>query len=53
LREDALLAVTGLPPDFAAIWQRNRSGFPLGVDLMLCAGTTLAALPRTVTVEAA
>jgi alpha-D-ribose 1-methylphosphonate 5-triphosphate synthase subunit PhnH len=52
LRADATLAVTGLPDDFASIWQRNRAGFPLGVDLVLCAGTTLAALPRSVTVEA-
>jgi alpha-D-ribose 1-methylphosphonate 5-triphosphate synthase subunit PhnH len=53
LRTDATLAVTGLPGDFASVWQRNRGGFPLGVDLVLCAGTTLAALPRSVTVEAA
>jgi alpha-D-ribose 1-methylphosphonate 5-triphosphate synthase subunit PhnH len=52
LRTDATLPVTGLPDDFAAIWQRNRGGFPLGIDLVLCAGTTLAALPRSVTVEA-
>jgi alpha-D-ribose 1-methylphosphonate 5-triphosphate synthase subunit PhnH len=52
LRTDAIMAVSGLPDDFAAIWQRNRAGFPLGVDLVLCAGTTLAALPRSVTVEA-
>jgi alpha-D-ribose 1-methylphosphonate 5-triphosphate synthase subunit PhnH len=52
LRADATLAATGLPDDFVAIWQRNRAGFPLGVDLVLCAGTTLAALPRSVTVEA-
>ena len=52
LRADAVLPVTGLPDDFDAIWQRNRNGFPLGIDLVLCAGTTLAALPRSVTVEA-
>jgi alpha-D-ribose 1-methylphosphonate 5-triphosphate synthase subunit PhnH len=44
--------VSGLPADFVEIWQRNRAGFPLGVDLVLCTGTTLAALPRSVTVEA-
>ena len=47
-----ILSVSGLPADFVEIWQRNRAGFPLGVDLVLCAGTTLAALPRSVTVEA-
>lgn len=52
LRTAALLAVSGLPDDFVSIWQRNRGSFPLGVDLVLCAGTTLAALPRSVTVEA-
>jgi alpha-D-ribose 1-methylphosphonate 5-triphosphate synthase subunit PhnH len=52
LRASNHLAVRGLPADFVAIWQRNRAGFPLGVDLVLCAGTTLAALPRSVTVEA-
>jgi alpha-D-ribose 1-methylphosphonate 5-triphosphate synthase subunit PhnH len=52
LRASNHLSVRGLPPDFVAIWQSNRAGFPLGVDLVLCAGTTLAALPRSVTVEA-
>ena len=52
LRASSTLAVSGLPADFVAIWQRNRGGFPLGVDLVLCAGGTLAALPRSVTVEA-
>jgi alpha-D-ribose 1-methylphosphonate 5-triphosphate synthase subunit PhnH len=52
LRGTSALSVDGLPHDFVAIWQRNRSGFPLGVDLVLCAGTTLAALPRSVIVEA-
>jgi len=51
LRTFGMLSARGLPDDFAAIWQRNRAGFPLGVDLVLCAGTTLAALPRSVTVE--
>jgi alpha-D-ribose 1-methylphosphonate 5-triphosphate synthase subunit PhnH len=52
LRAINTLLVSGLPADFVEIWQRNRAGFPLGVDLVLCAGTTLAALPRSVTVEA-
>jgi len=52
LRGINTLSVRGLPDDFVAIWQRNRAGFPLGVDLVLCAGPTLAALPRSVMVEA-
>lgn len=46
----AMLAATGLPEDFAAVWARNRSDLPRGVDLVLCAGTMLTALPRSVTV---
>lgn len=45
------LGVAGLTPANAApFWQarpRPESNFPLGVDLLLCAGTQLAALPRT------
>lgn len=52
LRTTGTLAVNGLPADFVTIWQQNRGLFPLGIDLVLCAGTTLAALPRSVTVEA-
>jgi alpha-D-ribose 1-methylphosphonate 5-triphosphate synthase subunit PhnH len=53
LREPALLAAGGLPADFAAIWQRNRALYPRGVDIILCSGTTLAALPRSVSIEEA
>ena len=48
-----LLAPVGLPPDFPAFWRRNRGLFPAGIDLILCAGADLAALPRTVQVEEA
>ena len=53
LREPAILWVAGLPADFAAIWQRNHALFPRGIDLILCAGKTLTALPRSVTVREA
>jgi alpha-D-ribose 1-methylphosphonate 5-triphosphate synthase subunit PhnH len=53
LREPTDLAIDGLPADFASVWQQNRARFPLGVDLILCAGTRLAALPRSVTVQEA
>ena len=45
------LQVDGLPVDFVRRWQANRAQFPRGVDLILCAGNSLAALPRSITVE--
>lgn len=51
LREPAVLTVDGLPTDFAAIWQRNHALFPRGIDLILCAGNQLTALPRSVSIE--
>jgi alpha-D-ribose 1-methylphosphonate 5-triphosphate synthase subunit PhnH len=51
LREPTELRVTGLPRDFVSVWQRNHAPFPRGVDLILCAGRDLAALPRSVTVS--
>jgi alpha-D-ribose 1-methylphosphonate 5-triphosphate synthase subunit PhnH len=53
LRQPAILIADGLPPDFAAIWQRNHALFPCGIDLILCAGNRLAALPRSVSVQEA
>jgi len=51
LRVPARFAVDGLPPDFAMRWAANHALFPRGVDLLLCAGDQVAALPRTVTVR--
>lgn len=48
----AHLAADGLPEDFAALCAANRAIFPRGIDLILCAGMELAALPRSVSVEA-
>lgn len=45
------LRVEGLPDGFVAAWARNAALFPRGVDVILCAGGSLAALPRTVRVE--
>ena len=45
------LRVAGLPAGFAADWAANRARFPRGVDLVLCAGDRLAALPRTTALE--
>jgi alpha-D-ribose 1-methylphosphonate 5-triphosphate synthase subunit PhnH len=41
-----------LPAGFAARWAANHARFPRGVDLLLCAGDRLAALPRSTRVEA-
>ena len=46
----APFAVDGFPADFPARWAANRARFPVGIDLILCAGTELAALPRSIDV---
>ena len=51
LRAPRIFAVDGLPADFAARWQANHALFPRGVDVVLCAGTQLAALPRSAQLE--
>ena len=51
LRESTVLTVSGLPRDFASIWRRNHALFPRGIDLILCSGDRLTALPRTVSIE--
>ncbi len=47
----ARFAAAGLPADFAARWAANHALYPRGVDLILCAGTQLAALPRSVRIS--
>ena len=51
LREPETLRIQGLPDDFDAIWQDNHALFPRGIDLILCAGDCLTALPRTVAIQ--
>jgi alpha-D-ribose 1-methylphosphonate 5-triphosphate synthase subunit PhnH len=51
LREAVLLSVDGLPAEFASAWQDNHALFPRGVDIVLCADSSLAALPRSVTLR--
>jgi alpha-D-ribose 1-methylphosphonate 5-triphosphate synthase subunit PhnH len=53
LRVPGSLAATGLPADFVRIWQDNHALYPRGVDIVLCADTALAALPRSVAIEEA
>jgi alpha-D-ribose 1-methylphosphonate 5-triphosphate synthase subunit PhnH len=45
------LHVPGLPDAFRAALRANHAEFPRGVDVLLTAGTRLAALPRTTCVE--
>ena len=53
LAAPAVLRVEGLAPGFMAEWAGNHAAFPRGVDLILCAGSQLAALPRSVRAEEA
>lgn len=41
------LTVDGVGEKFAAAWEANHALYPRGVDLILCAGETLAAFPRS------
>ena len=50
LQSTATLSVSGLPADFAARWAANHALFPRGVDLILCAGDSLLALPRSLSI---
>jgi alpha-D-ribose 1-methylphosphonate 5-triphosphate synthase subunit PhnH len=40
-----------LPPGFAAAWAANHALYPRGIDLILCAGTSLLALPRSLAIQ--
>jgi alpha-D-ribose 1-methylphosphonate 5-triphosphate synthase subunit PhnH len=53
LREASILAVDELPGNLVAAWRQNHALSPRGVDVILCSGTTLTALPRSVTIEEA
>jgi alpha-D-ribose 1-methylphosphonate 5-triphosphate synthase subunit PhnH len=45
------LEVEGLGADFVRQWRVNHASFPCGVDLLLTAGSMLAGLPRTCSIE--
>jgi alpha-D-ribose 1-methylphosphonate 5-triphosphate synthase subunit PhnH len=53
LREPGIVTVDGLPPEFVTMWQQNHSLYPRGVDLILCSGHQLTALPRSVSIREA
>jgi len=46
----SVLDVAPLAAHFLTQWAANHASFPLGIDLILTAGPTLAALPRSVAV---
>ncbi len=48
LAAPAILEVDGLRAGFVVEWAANHALFPRGVDVILCAGDRIAALPRTV-----
>ena len=48
----ALATLLPLDRDFIAQWRQQSERAPCGVDLILCAGHRLLALPRSVTIEA-
>ncbi|GAB0116625.1 carbon-phosphorus lyase subunit PhnH [Acidisoma sp. 7E03] len=47
LEAPTMIAPQGLPEDFVKQWQRNHETFPRGIDLLLCAGNAVCALPRS------
>lgn len=51
IREAHALHVEGAPAGFVADWAANHARFPCGVDVILCAGARIAALPRSVSIE--
>jgi len=51
LRAPALLRIDGLPADFVTAWASNHALFPRGIDIVLCSGMRLAALPRSLCIE--
>ena len=51
LQHPTQLQVAGLPADFAACWAENHKLFPRGIDLILCAGNRLVALPRSLAIS--
>jgi alpha-D-ribose 1-methylphosphonate 5-triphosphate synthase subunit PhnH len=51
IARESRLEVGGLPDAFWKDWRDNHARFPRGVDVILSAGTVIAALPRTVQVD--
>lgn len=47
IKDEAVIAPSGLPDIFLTLWAENRAAFPRGVDLILVSGTDILCLPRT------
>ncbi|MFZ4807865.1 MAG: phosphonate C-P lyase system protein PhnH [Hyphomicrobiaceae bacterium] len=47
IKDRAVIAPAGLAASFWRDWSANHDRFPLGVDVLLVAGDTLVALPRS------
>jgi alpha-D-ribose 1-methylphosphonate 5-triphosphate synthase subunit PhnH len=45
------LRIDGVPENFVGQWRAQRKRFPRGVDVILCAGTRIAALPRGIDIQ--
>jgi alpha-D-ribose 1-methylphosphonate 5-triphosphate synthase subunit PhnH len=52
IRTSTLLHVEGLPANFWTLWGMSPRQFPLGIDVMLVTENQLAALPRSIEVQA-
>lgn len=52
LEAPAVVCIEGLPDGFLGEWAANHAAFPRGIDLILCAGDRLTALPRTLRIGA-
>jgi len=48
IQHEHRLRVLDAPADLLAAWARNHALFPRGVDVLLCAGESIVALPRSV-----
>ena len=51
IRDAHRLHVTGAPTGFLRDWALNHARVPRGVDVILCAGDRIVALPRSVVIE--
>lgn len=51
IKGSTTLSPQGLPEDFCRRWNANRGLYPRGIDLVLTAGSSLMALPRSVQLE--
>lgn len=52
IESERFLAVDGLAAEFVAELGANHARYPVGVDVIVCAGDRIAALPRSTRVEA-